>query len=63
MNRREAIKAIVTTGAGFALPTLIRGQASPIIVAGRPVEIVVRPLTEFTVRISLLPVVGARHSL
>jgi hypothetical protein len=35
MNRRDAIKAIVATGAGFAIPTLIRGQAAPIMVAGR----------------------------
>ncbi len=61
VSRRDALTRLAAGGVGAVLaPAIIRGQAAPIIVAGRPVEILVRPLGEFTVRISLRPIVGGR---
>ena len=39
-------------------PSIIRGQAAPIMVAGRPAEILVRTISDNTIRISLRPIVG-----
>ncbi len=41
-------------------PTFIRGQRAAITVAGTPVEVVVRPLGDSTVRITLLPIVNGQ---
>lgn len=61
VSRRDALTKLAAGGVGAVLaPAIIRGQSSPIIVAGRPVEILVRPRGEFTVRISLRPIVGGR---
>ena len=61
VTRREALSRLAVAGAGTVLaPSIIRGQASPIIVGGRPVEIVVRPLGAFTVRISVRPIVNGK---
>ncbi len=61
VSRRDALTRLAVAGAGTVLaPSIIRGQSSPIIVAGRPVEIVVRPLGEFTVRISVRPIVDGK---
>ncbi|HYE85113.1 MAG TPA: TIM-barrel domain-containing protein, partial [Vicinamibacterales bacterium] len=54
ITRRQLIK---TLGATAAAPIVIRGQRSPITVAGRPVEIVVTPISASTVRISVRPIV------
>ena len=61
VSRRDALTKLAAGGVGAVLaPAIIRGQSSPIIVAGRPVEILVRPLGEFTVRISLRPIVDGK---
>jgi hypothetical protein len=39
ITKRRALKGLAAAGAGMALaPSVIRGQAAPIMVAGRPVE-------------------------
>jgi alpha-glucosidase/alpha-D-xyloside xylohydrolase len=61
ISRRAAIKRFAAAGAGAAMaPVVLRGQASPITVAGRPVEILVTPVSRSTVRISVRPIVGAK---
>ena len=58
VSRRVALKHIATAGAGMAIaPAIIRGQ-SPIIVAGKPVEIAIVPISRSTVRISVRPIVN-----
>src|SRR5262245_48152913 len=54
--RRELLKRLGAAGTGVAVaPLIARGQQSPIIVAGRPVEIVVAAVSPATVRITALP--------
>jgi alpha-glucosidase/alpha-D-xyloside xylohydrolase len=45
---------------GIAVPTLVRGQSSPIVVAGRPVEISIATVSRSTVRISVRPIVDGK---
>ncbi len=57
VTRRDALKHLGTAGAGFLLARgVIRGEAADIVVAGKPVEIVVSSLTPTTVRITVLPI-------
>ena len=42
------------------MPALVRGQSSPIVVAGRPVEISIVPISRSTVRISVRPIVDGK---
>jgi alpha-glucosidase (family GH31 glycosyl hydrolase) len=58
ISRREALRQLAVAGAGTMLaPRIIRGQAAPIMVAGRPCEIVILPISRSTVRISVRPIV------
>src|SRR5688572_19812738 len=58
--RRAALKQLTLAGAGLACSGgIIRGQAKPIVVNGRPVEIVVASVSPTTVRISVVPVAEA----
>lgn len=62
VSRRVAIKQLVAAGAGVAMaPTIIRGQ-STITIAGRPVEIVVVPISRSTVRISVRPLTNGKSA-
>jgi alpha-glucosidase/alpha-D-xyloside xylohydrolase len=45
---------------GIAVPTLVRGQSSPIVVAGRPVEISIATVSRSTVRISVRPILDGK---
>jgi alpha-glucosidase len=59
ITRRRALQRMAAAGAGMALaPSIVRGQAAPIIVAGRPAEILVRAISGNTIRISLRAIVG-----
>jgi hypothetical protein len=61
ITRREALQHIGTAGAGVVLAGgIIRGQSTDITIAGKPVEIVVSPLSPATVRIQVLPIEGDR---
>ena len=61
VSRRRAIKALAMAGTGFGLtPTIIRGQSSPIVVAGKPVEISIATVSRSTVRISVRPIVDGK---
>lgn len=58
-SRRDVLKQLGTAGAGVMLGGgIIRGQSGDIVVAGRPVEIVVSSLSPSTVRIRVLPIQG-----
>ncbi|HJR60009.1 MAG TPA: TIM-barrel domain-containing protein [Vicinamibacterales bacterium] len=57
--RRDALKQMGLAGAAALLPGgVIRGQTTPIVVAGKPVEISVASITPSTVRITVLPLDG-----
>jgi alpha-glucosidase/alpha-D-xyloside xylohydrolase len=61
LSRREALRQIGKAGAAVLLTRgIIRGQDSDIIVAGKPVEIVVSELSPSTVRVALLPLESGR---
>jgi alpha-glucosidase (family GH31 glycosyl hydrolase) len=61
LSRREALKRIGTASAGIMLARgIIRGQSSDIVVAGKPVEIVVSALSPSTVRLTVLPIDSGR---
>ncbi len=60
-SRRDILKRFGSAGAAvIAGPHIIRGQASPIVIAGRPVEIAIAAVGPETVRITVLPIGGAR---
>ena len=58
LTRRDAIKRLGSAGAAVALGGTIRGQTTPIRVAGMPVEIAVAAISPSTVRITVAAVVG-----
>jgi alpha-glucosidase/alpha-D-xyloside xylohydrolase len=59
ITRRRALKGLAAAGAGIVLaPSIVRGQSSPITVAGRPVEISIVPISRSTARISVRPIVN-----
>ena len=56
ISRREALKELGAAGVGLVVGArVIRGQETPIIVAGQPVEIAVASLSATTVRITVRP--------
>src|SRR6476660_708391 len=58
VSRRDALKQIAAAGAGLRAATLLRpsgGQQSPIVIAGRPVEILVASVSRSTVHITVFP--------
>lgn len=61
LSRREVLKRLGSAGAGVVFAGgILRGSSSPIIVAGRPVEISILAVSPSTVRITILPIDGAR---
>ena len=57
VSRRDAVKQLAGATAGVALAgVVIRGQSDAIVVAGKPVEIVVRSISPSTLRITAFPV-------
>lgn len=59
VSRRDALKQIGTAGAGVMLARgVLRGQSSPIMVAGKPVEIAIASVSPSTVRLTVLPIEG-----
>jgi alpha-glucosidase (family GH31 glycosyl hydrolase) len=57
--RRVALKQLATAGAGVVLaPAILRGQASPIAAAGRPIEIAIAAVSSDTVRMTVMPIDG-----
>ncbi len=60
LSRRERAETLGCAGAGVAFRGgILRGQPSPIVIAGRPVEIAVLAVSPSTVRITALPLDGA----
>jgi alpha-glucosidase/alpha-D-xyloside xylohydrolase len=58
ISRRQALKDLSIAGAGLAISGgIIRGQATDIIVAGKPVEIAVSSVSPATVQITVRPIV------
>jgi alpha-glucosidase len=58
LSRRDALKQLGSAGAGVVLSGgIIRGQTTPIRIAGMPVEIAVAPISASTVRITAAAVV------
>jgi hypothetical protein len=63
LTRRSALKQVGLAGAGLlATPVMIRGQAAPITIANRPVEIAIASVSLSTVRITVQPLVGSLES-
>ncbi len=61
ISRRNALTQLAAAGAGLAAArSVLRGQAAPIVVAGRPVEIVVASVSAATVRITVLAIDGGK---
>jgi alpha-glucosidase/alpha-D-xyloside xylohydrolase len=61
VSRREMLKQLGAAGASLAFSgDVIRGQSGDIVIAGRPVEIVVSSVSAATVRITVLPLVDGK---
>src|SRR5688500_18297070 len=59
--RRDALKQLTLAGVGFAFSGgVLRGQGTPLVIAGKPVEIAVAAVSPSTVRITLVPLDGTR---
>src|SRR5687768_1772619 len=59
LSRREALKQIGTAGAGVVLAgSVLRGQRTPIRIAGMPVEVAVSFLGPHTVRLTAAAIAG-----
>ncbi|MGH7584558.1 MAG: TIM-barrel domain-containing protein, partial [Gemmatimonadales bacterium] len=57
ISRREAVRRIGGVTAGLAVPRgIFRGDRSPIVINGAPVEIAVATLSAATVRLTVLPI-------
>ncbi len=57
ISRRKALKQLGAAGAGILMTHgIIRGQSSEIMIAGKPVEIVVSSVSASTVRLQALPI-------
>jgi alpha-glucosidase (family GH31 glycosyl hydrolase) len=60
LTRRDVLKQIGVAGAGALIaPAIIRGQSTPIRIAGMPVEIAVASVSPTTVRITAAAIAGA----
>ena len=54
ISRRDALKQLGIAGAASAFPrTILRGQRSPIVIAGAPVEIAIASVSASTIRITV----------
>jgi len=61
LSRREALKQTGTAGAAALLVRgVLRGQDGEIVVAGKPVEVVVSELGPAAVKLTLLPLENGR---
>jgi len=61
LTRRDVVRQLAVAGAGLALgDPILRGQSNGITVAGARVQIVISSISDATVRITALPVDGAR---
>jgi alpha-glucosidase (family GH31 glycosyl hydrolase) len=59
ITRRRALRQIGIASAGIIVaPSIIRGQNSPIVVAGKPVEIAIASISPATVRLTVSPTAG-----
>lgn len=59
LSRRDALKQIGAAGAGLVLSGgIVRGQASDVMIAGKPVEVRVFSLGPSTLRLIVQPIVG-----
>jgi hypothetical protein len=64
ISRRHAVRHLACAAAGaLVAPAVLRGQSSPIIVAGQPVEIAVASIGPSTVRITVVPIANPLRSL
>lgn len=64
VSRRSALKQAGLAAGVLLAPGNIRGQATPITVAGRPIEISIAPVSASTVRITVHPIVdGAAQNV
>jgi alpha-glucosidase/alpha-D-xyloside xylohydrolase len=60
VSRRRAMQHFAAAACGVATaPVILRGQAAPIVVAGRRVEIAVSSISSSTARITVVPTSGA----
>jgi alpha-glucosidase/alpha-D-xyloside xylohydrolase len=63
VSRRDALKHLGAAGAGFVIAGgVIRGQATDIVIAGKPVEIAVSSVSASTVRITVRPILNGAPS-
>ena len=61
VNRREALRQFGAAGVGMTVaPVVLRGQAGPMTVAGKPVEIIVSSISSSTVRADVAAPGGAK---
>ncbi len=61
VSRRDALKRLSAAGAGVVFSGgIIRGQSSPIVIAGKPVEIAIAAVSRSTVRITVLALEGGK---
>lgn len=59
VSRRQALRRIAAAGAGTLLThRVLRGQAAPFVVAGKPVEIAIASITAATARITIREAAG-----
>ncbi len=64
LSRRDALKQLGAAGAGVIFTRgIIRGQSTDIMVAGKPVEIVVSSLSPSTVRLTVMPIAGGKPNI
>ena len=54
ISRREAVSRLATVATALAPVRVVRGQAQPFIVAGKPVEVVIASISSSTLRISVV---------
>jgi alpha-glucosidase (family GH31 glycosyl hydrolase) len=59
VSRRDALKHLSAAGVSVVLTrSVLRGQTSPIVVAGKAVEIIIASVSPSTVRLTVLPIDG-----
>ena len=58
--RRDVLKQLAYAGAGLAFGSgVVRGRSAPVVVNGKPVEILVASVSPSTVRLTVSPIAGA----
>jgi alpha-glucosidase (family GH31 glycosyl hydrolase) len=56
ISRRDALKGLTTAGAGALLSSSVAAQDTPLLIAGRPVELTVGTVSPETMRLSIVSV-------